>query len=338
MTHIQWKDRYNIDYKDIDRQHRSLLAVLNEAIDLVREGAAGAQVSALFSRLVEYARRHFTYEEFYMEKGRFPGLSAHRQQHQGFIRKLLEIDARYDADDPRALAEILDFLKSWYVGHILNSDQEYAPHVKSLRGTLEIRAVIFDFGNVIARFDNSIFLDKLAELSGKPADELFEWIYRRAEVARRYESGGLTSAEFFAAVSEFCGVPLDRGAFMRAYCDIFTPNPEVAEVLAALKPRYRLGLISNTSEWHWQEVIRPLPASALFDAVSLSWQVGALKPDARIFQDCLDKLGLIAEECVYIDDIAEYVAAAEKMRFSAVHFISAAALRTALRRLGVRLE
>jgi hemerythrin len=78
MVHIQWKDRYSINFMDIDDQHRSLLAVLNELIDLVGERADPAVVSCLFSRLCQYALTHFANEEAYLAAADYPHLASSR--------------------------------------------------------------------------------------------------------------------------------------------------------------------------------------------------------------------------------------------------------------------
>jgi hypothetical protein len=49
LTHIQWKDRYNIGYKDIDVQHRVLLDLLNELVDLIEQGKAQEGISDIFT-------------------------------------------------------------------------------------------------------------------------------------------------------------------------------------------------------------------------------------------------------------------------------------------------
>ena len=55
MAHIHWKDRYNIGFRDIDAQHKVLLDLLNDLIDLVGERRDAATVAGIFQRLCEYA-------------------------------------------------------------------------------------------------------------------------------------------------------------------------------------------------------------------------------------------------------------------------------------------
>ncbi|HUI64639.1 MAG TPA: HAD-IA family hydrolase, partial [Bacteroidota bacterium] len=66
-----------------------------------------------------------------------------------------------------------------------------------------------------------------------------------------------------------------------------------------------------------------------------SFEVGAMKPDKKIYDDVLRKLALPASACVYIDDIAEYVQAGRAMGFSAIRYTSPEQLMRDLRACGV---
>lgn len=127
MVHIQWKDRYRIGFGEIDAQHRGLLEVLNEVIDLVGQRGDPEVVSDLFRRLCAYAGEHFSTEEAYMEAHGYPWLAEHRQEHQSFIVRLLALNEAYDPEDPHLLEEVEAFLRQWYVDHILHSDMKYLP-------------------------------------------------------------------------------------------------------------------------------------------------------------------------------------------------------------------
>ena len=133
MVHIQWKDRYSINFMEIDDQHRSLLAVLNELIDLVGERADPAVVSRLFSRLCQYALTHFATEEAYLAAANYPRLGQQQADHGSFIQKLIDLNQAYDPADPKLLEETHDFLKHWFVSHIMDSDMQYVPLLKKAR-------------------------------------------------------------------------------------------------------------------------------------------------------------------------------------------------------------
>lgn len=197
-----------------------------------------------------------------------------------------------------------------------------------------IQAVIFDFGNVLCAFDNGRTAAALAPVCGLSPGELARRI-QGSDLPRAYEAGEIPSPGFLAGVSELCGCPFDEGLFLRAFTDIFTPIPGTWQLVRELKGRVRLGLLSNTNPWHFEYGIRTTALFPLFEAVTLSYEVGALKPDRRIFEDALAKLALPPEACVFVDDIPGFVEGARSLGIHGIPFTSPGALRTALRDLGV---
>ena len=198
-----------------------------------------------------------------------------------------------------------------------------------------IKAIIFDFGNVVCQFDNNIFLTKIAEFTDKSVSELNELIYLSSGLPRRYEAGLISSDQFFNEISKRCNLSMPKSEFIEAYTDIFTPIKTSFELIRKLRPRYKVALLSDTSEWDFEYGIRPVEVFDLFDAVSLSFEVKALKPDKKIFYDALRKLSVEPEECIYIDDIEEYVRVARRIGIHAIHYTCHANLCDSLRRLNV---
>jgi putative hydrolase of the HAD superfamily len=78
--------------------------------------------------------------------------------------------------------------------------------------------------------------------------------------------------------------------------------PQVIETLASLKEKYHIGLISD-AQWVFTEPeLRMLGLDHLFEVILLSSRFGYKKPDARLFREALRRIGVSAEESVYIGD------------------------------------
>ncbi len=182
------------------------------------------------------------------------------------------------------------------------------------------RAVVFDFGNVICRFDNRIILKRIAENTGKSLQEVDEIFYRASDVILEYERGEVSSDDFFERIRALAGLRMSKEVFVRAYTDKFNPIPETTRVIQSLRGKYKLGLLSNTSQWDFEHGIKTTDVFPLFDAVTLSFQIHALKPAPEIYQDILDKLNVSPHECVYVDDIEPYVLAARRLDMHAVQY------------------
>lgn len=337
MAHIQWKDRYNIGYKDIDAQHKVLLTLLNDLIDLIDQDGTPEAVSGIFQRLCSYALTHFANEERYLRAAGYPGLSGQESSHADFVHQLLVFNQAFDPADPRLLEETRSFLKDWYLDHILKSDMDYVSCVKRYYSEAAIKAVLFDFGNVVCQFDNARFLEGLASLCGRPTEDLKVALYQQSTLTQDYEAGRIDSMAFREGVSALCGMDLPEADFIRVYTDIFTPIESTFELIRKLKPRYQLGLLSNTSPWHLEHAIQTTDVFPLFDSVTLSFKVGANKPDPRLFEDALSKLGLMAEECVYIDDRQAFAQAATAHLMHGITYTTPAALMADLGRAKVAI-
>lgn len=80
--------------------------------------------------------------------------------------------------------------------------------------------------------------------------------------------------------------------------------PEVREVLEALRPRYRLGLISNF-DGRLRPVLGHLGLTDFFEVIVISSEVGADKPDPWIYESALRRASLAAAEALHIGDDPE---------------------------------
>jgi glucose-1-phosphatase len=200
-----------------------------------------------------------------------------------------------------------------------------------------VKAVIFDFGNVICTFDMRLFVEKIEPLTTIPASRLHEILHTSFDLGRAYETGLMTSDQFFQQISERYALTISKQNFVRAFTDVFTPIPSTLQLIKTLKSSYKLGLLSNTNEWHYERVIRRYDVYPLFDAVTLSFEVGAMKPAKKIYHDALTKLGVRPDDCIYIDDIQENLDGAAQLGIRGILYTSHEKLVSELREAGVRL-
>ena len=183
-----------------------------------------------------------------------------------------------------------------------------------------IKAVIFDFGNVICQYDNHLFTTAISGFSPLTERELYRLIYEQSDLPCLYETGMISSGAFYEKLIRLCQLKVSKEAFISAYTGIFKPIISTIQLIERLKENYRIALLSNTNELHFSSVIKQQKVFGLFDAVSLSFEVKAMKPDRLIFDDCLNKLGLLPCECIYIDDIQEYADKATALGFEGIQY------------------
>lgn len=167
--------------------------------------------------------------------------------------------------------------------------------------------VVFDLGKVLVDFDYTIAARKIAEHCGLPPVEVKKHL-DFSPVLLRYESGLMTREEFFdevRRVTNFSGSLAEFGSF---FADIFWEIPRMIETQAALR-RYHVPtyIFSNTNDLAIEHIRRNFPFFANFDGYILSYEVGTMKPEAKIYEE-LEKLsGKRGAEILYLDDRQENV-------------------------------
>jgi len=174
-----------------------------------------------------------------------------------------------------------------------------------------IRAIVFDFGNVLGFFDHRRAARQLAAYADGVGAEAVRAFLFGGQLEDDYESGLLDTAAFRALVRERCRLTCSDAEFDRAYADMFWPNPETCDLVPRLRGRHRLVLLSNTTDLHSRWFRREF-ADVLghFDGVVCSHEVGVRKPDRRVYDHCLALAGCAAAECLFVDDLPPNVEAA----------------------------
>lgn len=174
-----------------------------------------------------------------------------------------------------------------------------------------IRNIIFDMGNVLLNFDPEIPLHAFVDNDADRAiirEELFhgpEWAMA--------DAGIITNAERFEPVSK--RVPERLHPQLKQCIDEWTvcmePLPGALNFVRAMKEKgYHLFVLSNACNMFYTYFPNHMPLTC-FDGIMVSSEEKMVKPNAEIYLHFLDKYGLKAEECLFIDDRAENVEGAE---------------------------
>lgn len=202
-----------------------------------------------------------------------------------------------------------------------------------------IRALVSDFGGVLT----APLMDGFARIQtdlGIPA-AAFGAAIAHAEVEHgqnplyAVEVGAITEAEFLAILERELAPILERDVtlhgFGERYMAALDPNDALFACYRDLHARgIRLAMLTNNvREWesHWRT---KLPIDEIFETVVDSGFVGLRKPDPAIYAIVLERLGLPAEACVFVDDLAHNVDAARELGFAVVHHVDTDATIAAL--------
>ncbi len=184
---------------------------------------------------------------------------------------------------------------------------------------MTVRAIFFDLGGVIVRTDYQAPREHLAERLNTTYEDLNRIVFD-TESSRQASVGAITTDAHWDTVTRRLGRPASEAKALRE--EFFAGDIvdlELIDFIRSLRPRYKTGVISNA----WPDLRQDLVAKKIddaFDALIISSEVGVMKPDPKIYQIALEKLGVTAREAVFVDDTPVNVEAARALGMQAVRF------------------
>jgi hemerythrin len=127
MPLFNWTEAYSVNIMVIDTQHKQLVNMINALHEAMREGKGNEIMGQMVNNLATYAVRHFAEEEKYLTQHAYPGLAAHKAEHEAFKKKVGDLQKKMGEQKFGLTMEVMNFLKDWLIKHILEVDQKYAP-------------------------------------------------------------------------------------------------------------------------------------------------------------------------------------------------------------------
>jgi putative hydrolase of the HAD superfamily len=168
-------------------------------------------------------------------------------------------------------------------------------------------AVVFDLGKVLLDFDYGIAAAKIARRSKLTAPQVLHTLVH-SPLLGRFETGLMSNEQFAGEVCTACGFSGTLDEFHELFADIFTEIRPMTALHAALRANHiPTCIFSNTNGLAIDHIRRRFPFFAHFDHYILSYELGAMKPDAASYAAVERALGLTGKSIVYLDDRAENV-------------------------------
>ncbi|HEX4350316.1 MAG TPA: HAD family phosphatase [Verrucomicrobiae bacterium] len=167
--------------------------------------------------------------------------------------------------------------------------------------------LVFDLGKVLVDFDYTLAAKKIAARSAKSPQDLHAFLGSSPSLME-FESGRFTRRQFFEAIRDAIEFRGDLDEFGSYFADIFTEMPGTIALHAELRQRgYKTYILSNTNDLAVEHVRRNFPFFKNFDGYILSYEVGGMKPEPKIYEALETMTGRRGGDLVYIDDRPENI-------------------------------
>jgi HAD superfamily hydrolase (TIGR01549 family) len=175
-----------------------------------------------------------------------------------------------------------------------------------------IKAVIFDCFGVLAE-------DGWMPLKRKYVGDNQQLAQEIADLGKQNEFGIIDNETHLHQMAQLMHIDPEE---LRSALGVKVANKELFDFITdRLKPRYKVGLMSNANYDVMSELFTPKQA-ALFDATVMSFESRLVKPDERMFRLIADRLQVEPEECIFVDDQERYATAAGMLGMYGVYFTS----------------
>ena len=183
-----------------------------------------------------------------------------------------------------------------------------------------IKAVVFDIGNVILRFDVPAILKEISAALGRHPIQVARSLLDTKRISA-LERGEIGSEELYRIFRDELGYRGSFPQFKKLWCDHFSLERRTAALLKKVSQRVPTYLLSNTHALHYDFIKSRYAFIKCVRGAALSHELGMRKPEPRIFKAALKLAGVKdPAQALFIDDLELNVAGARKAGLQAIRY------------------
>lgn len=187
---------------------------------------------------------------------------------------------------------------------------------------MAIRAVIVDFGGVLVLTSDTAGRQKWEHRLGLAEGELADAVFN-TPISLQASLGKLPERAIWQHLGErFNLTPAQLDELEHDFWSGDRLNEQLVEFIKALRPRYRTVILSNAWSGAREVFTHEYKLDRVVDEIFISSELGLVKPDPRIYRLVTERMDVRPEECIFLDDFTENVAAAQQAGMKAILFLS----------------
>jgi putative hydrolase of the HAD superfamily len=197
-----------------------------------------------------------------------------------------------------------------------------------------VACLLLDVGRVLIDLDYQTLADRMRSITGLEPVQL-QAMLSADSLVRKLETGKMQGVQFYEEVCRRTGIRIAWPEFLASWNSILGAPLISEEMIAALARNARLWVVSNTNDLHFDHMMRHFVFPRYCEGFVLSHEVGALKPDPRVFLHALEKVQVDPSAVLFVDDQEGNVTAAQALGIPAFQFLSLGQFETELKLRGV---
>ena len=125
MGAMAWNESLSVGISGFDMEHKRLIQLFNDFHESISNKDSKEKMVMVIKGLKEYTVYHFRDEEGKMKLHNFPGYLAHKEEHDKFVKAVLDLEERFQKGKMILTIEIINFIRDWITKHILTIDKQY---------------------------------------------------------------------------------------------------------------------------------------------------------------------------------------------------------------------
>ncbi|NUN69926.1 MAG: HAD family phosphatase [Bacteroidetes bacterium] len=185
----------------------------------------------------------------------------------------------------------------------------------------EYSVVLFDLGRVLMHIDFDAFPNGLG-LTAPEQRAPYEASLK--PFIRLYEEGKMTTEEFLDGLYAIFDCRFPKEQILESFNDIIVEdNAAIVPFVMQMRSHYRIAVLSNTCDCHWEKVRHLSSVLKLFPHLFTSFELGAMKPDPSVYAAVCSSLNVAPNTVLFIDDLEENVRGAAEYGMHGIVYRSA---------------
>ena len=128
---ITWGPKLETGLKEIDKQHKNLVTMVNALHKAMKTGVGIEESGAILDELASYTVYHFGHEEELFDTHDYPETNGHKKIHADLVKTVVDFQQQFKTGQASLSVDLMQFLTEWLKNHIMKTDMQYAPFFKS---------------------------------------------------------------------------------------------------------------------------------------------------------------------------------------------------------------